>query len=59
MTAKEIEDKWTATINSILEVYKDASEARRYADNNGLYVQLNTICRDCVYCLMEVEHIAR
>ena len=59
MTAKEIEDKLMATINSILEVYKEASGARRYADNNGLYVQLNTICRDCVCFLMEVEHIAK
>ena len=59
MTAKEIEDKWTATINSILEVYKEANEARRYIDNHEAYLQLSAICRDCVYCLMDVEHLAR
>ena len=46
MTAKEIKDKWQATINSILEIYKEASEARKHADDSSLYLQLNTICRD-------------
>ena len=59
MTAKEIKDKWQATINSILEIYKEASEARKHADDSSLYLQLNTICRDCVCFLMEVEHLTR
>ena len=53
MTAKEIADKWQATINSVLEIYKEASEARRYADDSST----NTICRDCVCFLMDVERL--
>ena len=59
MAAKEIQDKWCATINNILETYKEANEARRYIDTHEAYLQLSAICRDCVCFLMEVEHIAK